>query len=479
MKKLVLILLAVLSVEAAAQGLADMVRYSQQTYQVTARSMAMGGSVGAMGADLSSATVNPAGLGLYHRNDLTYSMGGIGVSSYYLDFDANNRRGLNDKTVLNSFGMLFNFEDDTDERFQCALTYNRTASFCHAYEGSGVSNTSVIDNMIQGLGGVGFDDMNYSQLAAWNTYLIDTIGGAYASALNGLQNNQLFKENGYGRMSEFCISTSFSFSDRHYFGFTFGIPIIRYSFENKYVETVPDESNALESWERRESVNDYGAGINCKLGYIYYPVSWLRLGLAWHSKSLVEIESSWDYSVKSYWRAMATKTSRNSSDYTYAFFSPGRYLANAAILFGHRGMITLDYELVNYPRARLVAVYYYYDEWDEEHIEYDRDEYMVENNQAKNELRAVSNFKVGTEWCIGNFRLRGGAGYYQNPYRNEESSKMLSLSCGAGINLRTVAFDVAYVNYMSGSNAPLFNGTACYEQASFANQFVATLHVKL
>lgn len=479
MKKLVLVLLAIVSVEAMAQGLADMVRYSQQTYQVTAKSMAMGGSIGAVGADLSSATVNPAGLGLYHRGDITYTMGHLGVRSLYNDFNSNDRSGVNNGTTLNSFGAVFWTDDGQDERIQFALTYNRTASFCHSYVGSAVSNTSVIDNMVQGLGGVMPDDMNYSQLAAWNTYLINTIGGDYASALNGLANNQSFKENAFGRMSEVCFSTSCSFRDRHYFGFTFGIPIIRYSFDNKYVETVPDESNALESWERHESVNDYGAGINCKLGYIYYPVSWLRVGLAWHSKSLVEIESSWCYTVKSYWRTMATKSSRSSSDYTYAFFSPGRYLANAAVLFGHRGMITLDYELVNYPHARLAGVYYYYDEWNEEHTEYDRDEYMVENDRARNELRAASNFKIGTEWCLGNFRLRGGVAYYQNPYRNGENSRMFSFSCGAGINLRALAFDIAYVNYISNSYNPLFGGTPCYELVSVSNQLVATLHFKL
>ena len=58
-----------------AQNEIDALRYSQSMFGSTARSFSMGGAFGALGADYSSMSSNPAGLGVYRRSEFSFSMG--------------------------------------------------------------------------------------------------------------------------------------------------------------------------------------------------------------------------------------------------------------------------------------------------------------------------------------------------------------------------------------------------------------------
>ena len=58
-----------------AQNEADVLRYGWVAPLGSSRTMAMGGAFGALGADLGSMGINPAGLGLYRRGDLAIATG--------------------------------------------------------------------------------------------------------------------------------------------------------------------------------------------------------------------------------------------------------------------------------------------------------------------------------------------------------------------------------------------------------------------
>ena len=62
MKKIIpLTLLAAVSVNAAAQNVQDALRFSENNYYGTARSISMGNAFTALGGDLGSINLNPAG----------------------------------------------------------------------------------------------------------------------------------------------------------------------------------------------------------------------------------------------------------------------------------------------------------------------------------------------------------------------------------------------------------------------------------
>ncbi|EDP72012.1 hypothetical protein FBALC1_12962 [Flavobacteriales bacterium ALC-1] len=62
MKKLLMLSIGLISTSyILAQDITDAVRYSMDEIQGTARFRAMGGAFGALGGDLSSININPAG----------------------------------------------------------------------------------------------------------------------------------------------------------------------------------------------------------------------------------------------------------------------------------------------------------------------------------------------------------------------------------------------------------------------------------
>src|ERR1035437_9082267 len=101
-----------------AQNEVDALRYSQLGFfGGTARSAGMAGSFGALGGDFSTLSTNPAGIGLYRRNEVFFTpsffnFGSIGVVlSHYNDEIKNGWKGF-------SFGFGYNRTNDFNNRMQ-------------------------------------------------------------------------------------------------------------------------------------------------------------------------------------------------------------------------------------------------------------------------------------------------------------------------------------------------------------------------
>ena len=66
MKKTVTTLIALMIlVPLFGQGSDDACQFSQTYYQGTAKAMGMGNALGAVGGDMTSVSINPAGMGIY------------------------------------------------------------------------------------------------------------------------------------------------------------------------------------------------------------------------------------------------------------------------------------------------------------------------------------------------------------------------------------------------------------------------------
>ena len=73
MKKIFLILLAIVPLSMMGQNIYDIYNVSTSYYQGTAKSRAMGSAIGAVGQDFSSLAINPAGLGLFRKPTFTFT----------------------------------------------------------------------------------------------------------------------------------------------------------------------------------------------------------------------------------------------------------------------------------------------------------------------------------------------------------------------------------------------------------------------
>ena len=130
---------------AIAQNEVDALRYSQLNFGgTTARSAAMAGSFGALGADFSTLSTNPAGIGIYRRSEFTIT------PSFFNQSTTSNLNGtsLNDSKPNFSFGnvgIVFAHYDPDNKNgwkgFSFGFGYNRTNDFNNRIRCKGKTTT--------------------------------------------------------------------------------------------------------------------------------------------------------------------------------------------------------------------------------------------------------------------------------------------------------------------------------------------------
>jgi len=132
MKKYNIILVIVLmSLTSLAQYADDALRFSQIYYQGTARSMAVGGAFGALGADFSTASTNPAGMGLFRKGEfiITPEVFNRNVSSVYNGSLSESSRAVFDLSNI-GYVMVKELGNGTGWKFfQFGIGMNRLNNF--------------------------------------------------------------------------------------------------------------------------------------------------------------------------------------------------------------------------------------------------------------------------------------------------------------------------------------------------------------
>jgi len=173
-----------------AQSDVDALRYSRTTFGGSARYMAMSGAFGALGADFSTLSSNPAGIGLYKKSEFVITPAfyfGETESNHYNNTAMNTRHNFN----LSNVGMVFTSESSGNNKsviknLQFGLGLNRLNNFNNRVLISGDNpDNSIIDTYVDDANGYHWEDIEqdyYGDFAfdlspAWWSYLLDTITG--------------------------------------------------------------------------------------------------------------------------------------------------------------------------------------------------------------------------------------------------------------------------------------------------------------
>jgi len=108
MKKLILTLFATAGLMSLSFGqyAEQALMFSQQNYGSTARSKAMGNAFGAIGGDFSSLSINPAGIGIYLRSEVTGTLNIIGINSTESTYQNNITDDRNNNFGFRNFGYV-------------------------------------------------------------------------------------------------------------------------------------------------------------------------------------------------------------------------------------------------------------------------------------------------------------------------------------------------------------------------------------
>ena len=107
MKKIIpLTLLAAVSVNAAAQNVQDALRFSENNYYGTARSISMGNAFTALGGDLGSINLNPAGSAVNSFSQVTFTPN-VSIASTTSDYNAMPSQSTAYGSTLNNSSARF------------------------------------------------------------------------------------------------------------------------------------------------------------------------------------------------------------------------------------------------------------------------------------------------------------------------------------------------------------------------------------
>lgn len=462
MKKIITALAVILAAAAGAnaQNMYDAIAYSENNYYGTARSMALGNAMTAVGGDLGSIGINPAGSAVAGYGQITITPG-LTISSVSSAFspEGESAYGLSGTTGstranLPNLGISFSF--NTGRRsgvksYSFAVVSNQTNSFNYSTSAYGLnSRTSRIAEFANAAAG-----MDESLLANYNSFSNSNISWDILSAYQGGMFGSYGQGSQYAGVTEFIdpsgnyhyvpgtlsqsSSTSktgskndiiFNFglnvSDKVFLGLNIGIPSIDYKYYESFTEaavnpeqfpiTFQIDDQLVDTYFNRGGTSyQYAAnvdGIYAKFGAIFLPAEGFRIGAAIQTPTSYTISESWINSASTSFSDAAFDDNQSSprGEYSYCLRSP--YIADFGIAytFGTRGFVSFDYELTDYSVMK-------FSELEKNYVSEDP---FFDLNQTNKHFAGIANmFRIGAEYRLSpEFSLRAGYTLATSPERH-------------------------------------------------------------
>ncbi|NOT51715.1 MAG: aromatic hydrocarbon degradation protein [Chitinophagaceae bacterium] len=478
MKKIFLVLISITTYSwLIAQEPADALRYSWYTQSGTARQQAVGGAMTSLGGDLSAAYINPAGLAFYKTGDIVITPGFNllnNKATYFGRTEANKRN----TGSFGATGVVFGTATGKQRSgVAMAIAINRTASFGSNLLYRGINNqSSYSQKFLEEIQNNNDKDANnvasnypFGTSLAFNTYWIDTIAGGtannYQFQTRAPVTSGLIQENAIvnkGGITELALAFAATSKEKYFFGLTLGVPFLHYSREATFAEAdATTNINNFDFASITENLTTDGAGINLKLGFLYKPKEYIRLGIAVHTPTLYQLTDKYSASVTTNTETYMGQLVQNSSTLTngedaqfkYWLISPYRVMISASYVLREiqdvrkqKGFLTADIEYINYKASSFTT------DPEGDNSSGTKSYLKSLNKTIDNTYKSAFNFKVGGELKFTTIMARLGAAYYGNPYKNSghgEKGNRFQLSGGLGYRNKGVFVDLTYVHTMS------------------------------
>ena len=347
MKKTVItILMALVAVSSYAQSAYSALTLSENDYEGTARTAAMGNAFTALGGDLGAVSINPASTAVTKHSQLTITPGlsiasttSAGVSPYEngdLPYFERSIRSNNTKPSLPNIGIALNFDTGRKsgiKNFSAAFVVNKTATYNQNVYASGTNSTtsfmgqmayeaSVNGYSSSDLGSQdAFDFMPWKPVIGYNTGMIDPYDDIYVGATEKVYDNktafmagtvnQAYGRNIRGGKYEYLLNAGMNISDFIYLGVNLSMHSIDYSYSEYFKETavdpnefkisyvgndgneIPELTKYFNKMKYNMSYDYVGVAYSAKFGVIVTPIQGLRLGAAIQTPTITTIEESW------------------------------------------------------------------------------------------------------------------------------------------------------------------------------------------
>lgn len=443
MKNILFTIIALATVlSAGAQNVTDIVRWSHLQPSGTAASLGVQNSIGAIGGDIMSAHINPAGIGEYKKSVLMLTAGlDIRDNTSYLVADQNSKNSLktNNFNVFNGGIVFGNYRPNknfTSSNF--AIGFTRMAVFKEKFFYEGKSTGTMTEFFAERANSLAPDQLDdFVAYPAYNTGAIFDFDGDRFYETDFAQDDLLVTKSQNvsrtGSLNELSLTWAGEYKNKVNIGVGIGIPFANFTEKKVYKETDPDSEIAtFNELTYIEDLRITGRGFNAKLGVLFKPVSWLRIGGSFHSPTWFTFNDVFSTSLE-YSYDDVTNVYPGDNDvkpelqFKYNITNPYRAMGSIGTVFGTgdiKGFINADLEYVDYLSAEYDGTAH---SDDPSEIEYTQEV----NQDVANSLKSATNFRIGGELAYDIFRLRAGYYRFHTPFaRDSEANNSYSIGAG-------------------------------------------------
>ncbi|MEG1648776.1 MAG: hypothetical protein RR277_02685, partial [Rikenellaceae bacterium] len=471
---------------ASAQDPIDIFNVSQTNFSsYTARSAAMGGAFTALGADGASASINPAGIGMYRTNDIgmTGSVLAIKANSTTSGALGNYQSSAKETTVpLNNITAMFNVYNSKSgsvRAINIGFAYNQMQNYSYKqYTTGNFTQGSMADLFAAKLYDVNPKDILSSSsdplgvyreasasfwgpMMAYNTGLLYvTNDQPYKYTLSSGDNGTLFlgdevypelSYNNTGRKGDYAFTAGFNLIDKIYIGATLAYQDYQYSKYQLYSEFANVKNNAgdLDLYDYSQQLTTTGDGFSFKFGITAEPIKGLKLAVAVHAPTIYNIKDEYYADMTSYFTSGSVRSLSASTPYflsEYKVHTPTVFLAGISYVLGKTAIVSFDYDRTFYNKMKVANGL-------------GQAGRQSLNASIADNYQAVNNFRAGAEFrFLGVGYLRAGYAYYGNPLKNESSTENVWHNISGGIGVKAGVFycDLTYVNMHTKTSPQYF-----------------------
>ncbi|RAR47302.1 OmpP1/FadL family transporter [Flavobacterium lacus] len=441
-------------------------RYAMDNLTGSARFRAMSGAFGAVGGDLSSINVNPAGSAFFNYNQGTISLSSFNTrnrSSYFGTTTVENDYDLD----INQAGAVFVFKNSNPSsgwnKFSLVLNYENNSNFDNQIFTRGVNPTNSIDsyflrfaNGLPNEGGIFLDvletafleDLNFidqQALFGYNAYMfnpVENIPNNTSYVSNVPSNSSYYQENytvatGYNGKLTGNIATSYK--DKLFIGLNL----------NTHFTDLTNTISIFESYDRNQTTGlrsvqfdtetyTFGSGFSFSLGAIGKITESLRVGLSYESPTWYNLRDEVRQRTITYCNDCASNSNPIIFDPnlivvfdSYKLQTPSKVTGSLAYIFDKKALISIDYAVKDYRNITFRP----------------RNDDGLEsiNNFMSANLDTAAEIRVGGEFKHKEWSFRAGYRFEESPYKvNTAIGDLSGVSGGLGYDFGVSRLDLAY-----------------------------------
>ena len=432
-----------------AQNEDDVLRYSQNYFGGTARNISTAGAFSALGGDYSTALINPASLARFKKQNFSFTQL-IENPKIESDFYGNltEQKKLAYKFSNISYVKVYNLDPRIFSNWYgvtLSMGYNRIQSFEENIAYTGTVDSSILHSFIKQAEGVNpdfiYDVFPFDVGLAYDTYALDPgPNNTYITDFTSGTATHTRSIRRTGGMGEFNFALSGNYANKLFIGGSLNFTRVKYGESMEHTEVFSDSSLWIRDIQFLNELQIEGWGKGLRLGVIYLPLDWIRIGVAVQSPTYYNLSDKWNakfFTNTDDGLKFVNEENIPFGSFDYRLRTPIRANVSLGIVLKKLGSIGMNIEFVDYSKGLLSAA-------KNESSPY---LFLAENAQVGNIYRSVFNFSLGVEYRIkSQYYVRGGFANYGSPYKKTSGNNLYPtqfFTGGFGYNYGSFYIDLA------------------------------------